>query len=293
MPAIALSPTATAPGHPNCMIIASNIKYHDYVSLRWPNCIIKQSYNQVGENYTAPVNTSSIVPSPSPTSSSSEPGGSNALLLLPLIIPGIVILFIIGYLALDFFKTIKNMWRQARASRAVSAGRRKQMIQDIKAWFVRKHTALFYRNQDRSLENAVHLSPIQRGLFHVRSIVKRSPTVAPAGNPRPSTPYPQPPAGPPPVYESDEDLPPPALPIAAHFVAGRESVVDDSPPPGYENRHQDPLYMIGTEDDLNWDSSEYDEDDPHSASPPTRQSHSEPSAPQYGFGPWRGATRDG
>ncbi|KAG4437929.1 hypothetical protein IFR05_006599 [Cadophora sp. M221] len=303
MPAIALSPTATATGQPICTIIASNLKYHHCVSLRWSDCITKRSYNQLGENYTTPINTSSTVPSPSPTPSSSKPGGPNPLYLLPLLIPvGIAALFLVGYLILDFFKTMKVIWIQCRHSYAALAGRRKQRAQDIKAWFVRKHTTLFGQSQDRNLENAVRLSPIQRGLFHVRSLVKRSPRVALPGNPRPSTPYPQPSDGLPPAYQSSEDLPPPALPIAAHFLAGRENIADDSPPPGYENRHQDRLYTIGTDGRINWDSSEdeaesqdqvYDEDDLYSASPPTRRDHLEPSAPPYMFDPWRGATRDG
>ncbi|KAH7314357.1 hypothetical protein BKA65DRAFT_571662 [Rhexocercosporidium sp. MPI-PUGE-AT-0058] len=268
MPAITSSPAETVRLHPSCTIVASNLKYHDYVYLHWPYCLIKQSYNPIGENYTTPTNNSSIVPSPSPTASNSGPQSINPLFLLPIIIlVGAATLFLLGYLTLDIFKRMKYIWTRGRESRAASAGMRSQRNRIAEAWF----------------------------------------GVAPAGNPSSNIAVdPQLPASLPPTYQSNVHLPPSVVHAATYFADGEDRVRDELPPPEYEDRQQDLVLSNdpnGTNDIVNemgWVDSDDDdddgddnEDDLYSASSSSQPRHPEPGFPEYNFDRWRGATRDG
>ncbi|KAH7391663.1 hypothetical protein BKA64DRAFT_644950 [Cadophora sp. MPI-SDFR-AT-0126] len=240
--------TATAPIHPACTIIANNPEYYTYVNERWSFCIIKQTYNSDGPNFTTPafkpIYTTTPSPTPNTSKSSLSPDNNAAIsVYVPIgIIAAIPLGFFIYCLISKIARAIEQYKRRPRrlggrplrvaASNYPPPPRRRTGFRDLKAWFSKNHTSLLGRssNQDRSLESAApRMSPLRRGLHRMRTFGKSNPRVPP--------PYQSPVPSPdleldalPPAYQSVAHLPPPALPLAAHISGGghqRARVSDD------------------------------------------------------------------
>ena len=281
------TPTATAPARPMCTIIAKTELYHTYVSEHWPYCIIKQTYNPSGANFIVSTNSSYTSPSSTPTAKDSPVSSAAISAYIPLgIIAAVGISFFTYLIISKITHAIEKCKRRWRGVQPASNPRPKRRtgFRAVINWFSSKYASLFGRNQDRSLESAERMSPLQRSLQRIRIFGKSSSRVPPYPRPNPDMDPNAGASGPnpnlefdvlPPAYQSAEHLPPPALPLAAHLPGGqRQRVADGSiiqgeslrvgrriepPPPDYRDRHQDTLYTSETESEPVGDTDSWSE----------------------------------
>ena len=267
------TPTATAPARPMCTIIAKTELYHTYVSEHWPYCIIKQTYNPSGANFTLSANSTYTGPSATPTAKEGQASSAAISAYVPLgIVAAVGISFITYLIVFKITRAIKKCKRRQRSAQPASntRPRRRTGFRAVSNWFSNKYASLSGRNQDQSLESAERMSPLQRSLQRIRTFGRSKSRVPlyPGPNSNAGTAVPNPDLELdvlPPAYQSAEHLPPPALPLPAYLPdSQRERIGDDlisqgesqrergrrrnePPPPDYRDRHRDILYTSETE----------------------------------------------
>ncbi|KAL2061500.1 hypothetical protein VTL71DRAFT_6877 [Oculimacula yallundae] len=251
MPVLNTTAAATAPAAPSCTLIAQNSSIHNSFIDRWPHCVIKQSYNATGENYSA-LTATTIIAQPTltaqPTPTTTAVSGNSFTDYRG--IPGYVFLAILSIAGLIVIgahccqgppnpqEPRHPPAAPPRRQRPRQTPRRQTQthhLQDLKTWFTRKFTRSSpeSRAQNPNIENAVQLTPVERLSLRVRSLSKRRPATPdrPLGNPpgtiamvdleRQDHNIAQDVNGLPPAYQTSEHLPLPTVPALAYGASAR------------------------------------------------------------------------